>query len=202
MAQPPGFFMRFSFFHVLSLAMVLSVGPSLGSSPSASPRSLLVREDFDVRSMTASSASITSHSQSGASAGSYGTAGSSNFSLSLDQPARFSMAQSYSLTAMSGAHGSASSGLYLNTLSYHLTPLVSAFVDVGFHTPIHSSLPGFEQNGGAGSLVLPRMGLEYRPSDRLTFNFELVNGPDAWKAWGGSPAGMSSSRSFSGSRIP
>lgn len=130
--------------------------------------------------------------------------GSSNPSFSWDQPARFSMHQSYSLTAVSDGRGSASSGLYLNTLSYQVTPLMSAFVDVGFHTPIHSSFTtGLEQSGGGmGSLVLPRMGLEYRPSDRLTFNLELVNGPDAWKAWGGAPSGSSSFRSFPGSRTP
>jgi hypothetical protein len=115
------------------------------------------------------------------------------------------MEQSYSLSATSGPQGSSSSGLYLNTLNYRFTPLMTAFVDVGFHTPIHSSMPGLEQGGSAGSLVLPRMGLEYRPNDRLTFNLEMVNGADAYKAWGGTPYGSygsSLSRSHSGSRIP
>lgn len=136
-------------------------------------------------------------------AGEGARAGGSSFSLA--EPSRFSMTQSYSLSAMSSAQGSASSGLYLNTLSYQLTPLMAAFVDVGFHTPIHSSMPGLESAEGLGSVVLPRMGLEYRPSERLQFNFELVNGADAAKAWGGSPYspyGSSAWRTTRGSRIP
>src|SRR5690606_26572490 len=110
-----------------------------------------------------------------------------SLALSGSHAGRFSMSQSYSLTALSGPGGSASSGLYLNTLSYRLTPLLTASVDVGFHTPIHSSVPGIEPGASAGSVVLPRMGLEYRPSDRMNINFELVNTPDAWKAYGGAP---------------
>lgn len=122
-------------------------------------------------------------------------------SLSLAQPNRFSMHQSYSLTAMSTPQGSASSGLYLNTLSYQLAQPLSMFVDVGFYTPIHSSIPGMNASAGAGSIVLPRMGLEYKPSDRLTMNLELVNGPDAWKAYGMGGGPWSPSR-FAGSRDP
>jgi hypothetical protein len=182
----------------------------------ASPRSVLtLRDDFDRSRMTSSSPSVSSGSsvssasstsspQSSVYAGEGGRATGTSFSLA--EPSRFSMTQSYSLTAMSGPHGSASSGLYLNTLSYQVTPLMSAFVDVGFHTPLHSSMPGMESAEGLGSVVLPRMGLEYRPSDRLSFNFELVNGADAWKAWGGSPYspyyGSSAWRTTRGSRIP
>jgi hypothetical protein len=88
---------------------------------------------------------------------------------------------------MSGSSGSMSSGLYLNTLMYRLGAPLTVFADVGFHTPIHSSMPGLQQEGGPGSLVFPRLGLEYKPSERLTMNLELVNGADAWKAYGGMP---------------
>ncbi len=146
----------------------------------AEPQSLLTsRHDFDTRGMT----------HSGAREGST--------SLALAQPNRFSMRQSYSLSAMSGAYGSASSGLYLNTLSYQLSAPLVMFVDVGIHTPLHSSIPGMEASAGAGSIVLPRMGLEYRPNDRLTMNLELVNGPDALKAYG-----PFSPHLFPGSRTP
>jgi hypothetical protein len=123
----------------------------------------------------------------------------SRSSLSLSEPGRFSMHQSYSLSAMSGPSGSMSSGLYLNTLSYQFTPLLTASVDVGFHTPLHSSVPGLEQSSAMGSLVVPRMGFEYRPSDRLTINLDVVNGPHAWKAYGGLPR---SSQFLQGSRTP
>lgn len=153
-------------------AAVFAVGTSAASAPSL----LHARDDFDARSLMRP-----------APAGP-GSRDEGSVALSASHAGRFSMAQSYSLTALSGPGGSASSGLYLNTLSYRLTPLLTASVDVGFHTPIHSTVPGIDEPGaGAGSMVLPRMGLEYRPSDRLSINFELINAPDAWKAYGGAP---------------
>jgi hypothetical protein len=125
---------------------------------------------------------------------------SSASSFSLVNPDRFSMRQSYSLSAMSSGSGSASAGTYLNTLGYQISEPLFFFVDVGFHTPIHSSMQGVNasQAGAAGSsMILPRMGLEYRPSERMSFNLELVNLQDAWKAG----YGMGSS-SFYGSRFP
>jgi hypothetical protein len=211
--KTPGLFMRFSqsFKQQVSALMKGSVVPCLlmtlpalfaTGTAGAAPRTLLAtHDDFDTRSMTGSTG--TSGSAMSRGFGSPAQAGSSTTSLSLGEPGRFYMNQSYSLSAMAGPQGSASSGLYLNTLNYRFTPLMTAFVDVGFQTPIHSSMPGLEQSGnGLGSVVLPRMGLEYRPSDRLTFNFELVNGPDAWKTWGGSPSGYSTSRPTPGSRTP
>ncbi len=192
--------MRFSLFHPRAvLVPVLGVLCAAVACASAAPRSVVSnRHDFDPRVMTRHDDAVRASSLRMPAAGQR----ESGTSFTLEQPGRFSMHQSYSLTAVSGAAGSASSGLYLNTLNYQVTPLMTAFVDVGFHTPLHSSLPGMEQAGGLGSLVLPRMGLEYRPSDRLTLNFELVNGPDAWKAWGGSPYGWSPFRSSPGSRTP
>jgi len=179
---------------------VCAVGIAVGSAQ-ATPRTVLAAaQDFDARGMTGPASPATSPARGlGSTAGSVAR----EPSLSLGEPGRFFMNQSYSLSAMSGPQGSASSGLYLNTLNYRFTPLMTGFVDVGFHTPIHSSMPGLDQTGnGLGSVVLPRMGLEYRPSERLTFNFELVNGPDAYKAWGGSPSGYTTSRPTPGSRTP
>ena len=127
-----------------------------------------------------------------------GDGSSSSASLSLNGSGRFSMRQSYSLSAVSGGGGSASSGLYLNTLSYQFSPLLTASLDVGFHTPLHSSMPGASPGAGAGSIVVPRLGLEYRPTDRLSFNLEVVNAPDAWKAYGG----PWSPHFYQGSRTP
>jgi hypothetical protein len=162
---------------------LLAAGLALAGVASASSESLLHnRDDFDARGMLRP-----------------GPVGSGSPSFSLAQPGRFSMQQSYSLSAMSGPGGSTSSGLYLNTLSYQLSAPLTLSVDVGFHTPLHSSMPGSEQGAGAGSVILPRMGLEYRPTDRLTMNLELYNVPDAWKAYGGGPW---SPGFFQGSRTP
>jgi hypothetical protein len=150
------------------------------------PTVLTARNDFDARTLL--------------KPGSWtpGSTGSTS-SFRAGVPGRFSMHQSYSLTAMSGPSGSMSSGLYLNTLMYRLSTPLTVFADVGFHSPIHSSMPGLQQEGGPGSLVFPRLGLEYKPNERLTMNLELVNGADAWKAYGGMPR---SSLFFPGSLSP
>ena len=168
------------------LAILLSIGALFGvTSVSASSESAFRfpthQSDFDSRSLMIP-----------------GTASAPSFSLV--NPDRFSMRQSYSLSAMSSGSGSASAGTYLNTIGYQISEPLSFFVDVGFHTPIHSSLAGVNGShaGAAGSsMILPRMGLEYRPSERMSFNLELVNVQDAWKAG----YGMGSS-SFYGSRFP
>ena len=121
----------------------------------------------------------------------------SSNSVSFLNPNRFSMHQSYSLSFASGGTGSASSGVYLNTLSYKLASPLTLSMDMGFYTPIHSTIPGTRQNSlsspGAGtSMILPRLGLEYKPSDNFSLNLEIFNGQDAWKAYGGSPFSSSS----------
>ena len=40
--------------------------------------------------------------------------------------------------------------------------------------------------GTGSSVILPRVGLEYRPNENFSMNLELLNGPDAWKAYGSS----------------
>jgi hypothetical protein len=131
-----------------------------------------------------------------------GSSGSSVSGFSLTNPNRFSMHQSYSVMASSSRAGSTSSSLYLNTIGYKISDPLHLFVDVGFHTPIHSTVQNMNGNAGAAnsSVIIPRMGLEYRPTERLTVNLELVNGPDAWKAYG-SGFGPGNS-SFYGSRFP
>ena len=156
----------------------------------SAPSTMMTRQpDFDARSLV------------GGSTDRSGPSSVSGFSLT--NPNRFSMQQSYSVSAMSSSAGSSSSGLYLNTVGYKISDPLFLFVDVGIYTPLHSTVQGpyanGAGNGAAGSsVVLPRMGLEYRPSDRLTFNVELVNQPDAWKAYG---PGYGAS-SFYGSRFP
>jgi hypothetical protein len=135
------------------------------------------RSEFDSRSLLSGGASVGG--------------------LSLSNPSRFSMQQSYSVSAMASGAGSMSSGLYLNTVSYRVSDPLVLSMDFGIHTPMHSSYPGFEGNSGAdaSSFVLPRFGLEYRPNERFTLNLEVFNGPDAWKAYGYHPF-------FLGSRFP
>jgi hypothetical protein len=117
--------------------------------------------------------------------------------FSFLNPNRFSMRQSYSVNFASGSYGSSSNGLYLNTLSYKLADPLTLSADVGFHTPLYNSTGSFARGGvpqKAGfqdprlgsSLVLPRVGLEYKPSKSTTVSLQLLNGPDAYKAYGSS----------------
>ena len=116
--------------------------------------------------------------------------------FSFLNPNRFSMRQSYSMNFASGSYGSTSAGLYLNTLSYKLADPLTLSADVGFHTPLYSSgafargglsgRSGFQDPSQGSSLVLPRVGLEYRPSKNTTLSLQLINGQDAYKAYGSS----------------
>jgi hypothetical protein len=117
--------------------------------------------------------------------------------LSFANPSRFSMQQSYSVSAYSSGSGSMSSGLYLNTVSYRISDPLVLSVDMGVHTPMHSTFAGNSGATGAeaSSFVLPRIGLDYVPNDRFSMHFQVYNGPDAWKAYGPYPF-------FPGSRIP
>ncbi len=110
--------------------------------------------------------------------------------FSFLNPNRFSMRQSYSVNFASGSFGSASAGLYLNTLSYKLADPLTLSADVGFYSPLYSSTPGsfgargIQDPSRGSSLVLPRLGLEYKPTKNTTFSIQLVNGQDAVKAYG------------------
>lgn len=116
--------------------------------------------------------------------------------FSFLNPSRFSMRQSYSMNFASGSYGSTSAGLYLNTVSYRLADPLTLSADVGFHTPLYSSgafargglsgKSGIQDPSQGSSLVLPRVGLEYRPSKNTTLSLQLINGQDAYKAYGSS----------------
>lgn len=114
--------------------------------------------------------------------------------FSFLNPNRFSMKQSYSMNFASGSFGSSSAGLYLNTLSYKLADPLTLSADVGFHTPLYSSgafargagqrNAGFQDPRLGSSLVLPRVGLDYKPTKNTSFHLHLFNGQDAYKAYG------------------
>jgi hypothetical protein len=111
--------------------------------------------------------------------------------FSFLNPNRFSMHQSYSMSFASGSFGSSSAGLYLNTLSYRLADPLVLSADVGFYTPLYNSTGSFSRGGFqdprlGSSLVLPRVGLEYKPTKNTTMSLQLLNGQDAYKAYGSS----------------
>jgi hypothetical protein len=109
--------------------------------------------------------------------------------LTLLDPARFSMSQSYSTTMGYTQAGSYSYGLYLNTLSYQIFNPLTFSIDLGIYTPFHSS--GSYSSGTSsgnleqmGSLVIPRIGLDYKPTENMLISIQYLNINDAYKAYG------------------
>lgn len=84
---------------------------------------------------------------------------------------RFSMSQSYSMGITAGGGSTYSQGLYLNSVAYRLTDPLTLLVDFGFSTPFHASgafakaAPDMQSQ-----FVLPRVGLEYQPSENLVLS--------------------------------
>jgi hypothetical protein len=172
--RPAGhrFWAAYRFLAALSLAglPVFATPPSQGLA--AAPKSVLTgADDFDRTDLMDA-----------------GYKGNSVSGFSFLNPNRFSMRQSYSVGMSSGSFGTQSAGLYLNTLSYRLADPLTLSADIGFHTPFYSSFggpsAGFQNPGLGSSLVLPRIGLEYRPSEHTSFSLQILNGPDAAKAYG------------------
>ncbi len=109
--------------------------------------------------------------------------------FSLLNPNRFSIRQSYSLNFSGSSLGSSSGGLYLNTLSYKLADPLTLFVDVGIHTPLYSSVADEHLNAAqferlGSSIILPQIGLEYKPTKNTMLSIQYVNMDDASKAYG------------------
>ena len=113
-----------------------------------------------------------------------------NSNAMLIDPQRFNMQQSYSMSYWSSSNGSSSSqGLYLNHMTYALANNLNMFVDVGYHTPFHSEFQANDPRISAfqdqsSSMVIPRFGLEYQPSESVFMSFQFINGNDAARAWG------------------
>ena len=95
---------------------------------------------------------------------------------------RFSMSQSYSMSYTSYGSGSHSSGLYLNHISYSLTPSLLLYTDIGFYNMFHTqgqsttlrSNYGLE-NHAAPEFIMPNIGLEYKPNDKFTLMLQFSN---------------------------
>lgn len=112
-------------------------------------------------------------------------------SFQLLDPGAFRMQQSYTMSYSAGNSGSKTSGLYLNTLSYQFgIPLVLS-MDLGVYNLFQSSFaqdPAFagssDPRTGKPLFLLPRIGLEYQPTENITMSLQLLNYPDAMQAYG------------------
>jgi len=111
-------------------------------------------------------------------------------SLQLANPSGFQMQQSYSVQFTSSSQGSASSGLYLNTLSYRFGIPLTLSVDVGMYNLLYAATPTktlAQPSDTKPELLIPRVALEYKPTENTLLSVELVRGNDALKAYGLSP---------------
>jgi len=111
-----------------------------------------------------------------------------NRSFFLLDPSRFGMQQSYTMSYTGSSFGSYSAGIYLNTLSYRFAIPLTLSVDVGMYNMFHNSFDaGYYAEPAEDSrpqFVLPRIGLEYRPTSNVTMSLQIVQFPDAIKAYG------------------
>lgn len=84
--------------------------------------------------------------------------------------------QSYSLAYASGGGASMSQGTYLTQMSYRLSDPLTLHLDVGMATPLYSSgMNGADMQGS--KLVLPRVGLEYRPTENTLVSLNYSRMP-------------------------
>jgi hypothetical protein len=84
--------------------------------------------------------------------------------------------QSYSLSYASGGGASMSQGTYLTQMSYRLSDPLTLKVDAGLATPLHSTgMNGTDMQGS--QFILPRVGLEYRPSESTILSVNYCRMP-------------------------
>ncbi len=169
------FGLGFAFLMVISATFIHAIDPQSSLFSSSEPPSLLTQnQDFDRKELLAPSYRW----------------GDVTPGFSFLNPNRFSMHQSYSVNFSSGSMGASSAGLYLNTLNYKLAAPLTLSADVGFYSPLYSSSAGSFGSRGiqdptrGSSMIFPRLGLEYKPSQNTTFSIQLLNGQDATKAYG------------------
>lgn len=94
--------------------------------------------------------------------------------------------QSYSLAYAATSGASVSQGTYLTQLSYRLADPLTFHLDVGMATPLYSSgMNGADMQGS--QLLLPRVGLEYRPTENTMLSLNYCRLPA--NAMGSSPYG-------------
>jgi hypothetical protein len=107
-------------------------------------------------------------------------------SFQLLNPERFNMAQSYTMSYSGSSWGSRSTGVYLNSLSYSFSIPLTLTVDIGAYNLFSSSLPeGFpSQETNQPEFILPRISLDYQPTENIHIGLHLINGTDAYKAYG------------------
>jgi len=100
------------------------------------------------------------------------------------------VAYTYSVSFMGGTFGSFAQQSYMAHLAYEFSPELHLYANVGLWMPLYSNFrfgtPIAKEDVRQGNVdvVLPDIGLVYKPNDNMTFRLMFVNENDAFKAYG------------------
>lgn len=89
------------------------------------------------------------------------------------------MRQSVTMAYASNGSTSASGSLYTNEMSWRLSQPLTLHLDLGVATPLWASGPGSEALREQTPVLLPAVGLEWRPSDNTALTLFVARSPYA-----------------------
>lgn len=89
------------------------------------------------------------------------------------------MRQSVSMSYATNGERSVSQSMYVNEMSWRLSDPVTLFLDVGIVAPLWASGSGSAAYREQTPVLVPRLGLEWRPSDRTLMLLSVGLG-DLW----------------------
>ena len=102
------------------------------------------------------------------------------------------MRQSVTLSYATNGTNSASGSMYTNEMSWRLSDPLTLHLDLGVATPLWASGPGSEALREQTPVLLPAVGLEWRPSDNTAVTLLVSRSPyasswaDPWRStWSG-----------------
>ena len=95
--------------------------------------------------------------------------------LSLLDPTRFSMSQSYSVGFSSDGKSGQMGGMYLNTIKYRFTRPISLQFQIGYVRS--SALFGSQYSSTSGQFFIPNFELRYQPTKHILFTIRYQSLP-------------------------
>jgi len=97
------------------------------------------------------------------------------FSVLGLNPDNFSMSHSYTLSFTAFGGNSFNQGLYLNTMQYKFSELLSLHLQIGLqHQPFGNKVGNYQLQN---QMFISSAGLEYKPTDNLKFQVEFSQTP-------------------------
>lgn len=104
-------------------------------------------------------------------------------------PTRLSMSQSYSMSYSSAGGGGFMQGMYLNNMSYRLSPKMMLGLQMGYlHTPYNSYSGGFNQSVNGD--IIGGASLTYRPSKNVALSLGFSRMPMYYSPYSFNPYGL------------